>query len=223
MESFIKDICRVGFSGKLANTFASFLFPILKYIFKNPNHLTLINLILSPLYIYFAYQNQYFNMGVLSIIIIVIDNMDGTLARKLNKCSYFGEAFDSVVDIFFYVIILYSGIVFMNESLFAIVMSLYIILSSIRISKMSLENRLTTLNKQFSPSSINNTNSIKLLIQYFTGYNDFIVLLGIILIFSPSNIWIWCLIESIKRFLNILLELRSFSIFLKQINMQNTN
>lgn len=67
-----------------------------------PNRITLLRLILTPVFIFF-YLADFIPYGKLVACIVFIiacltDYVDGHLARKLNLCTVFGNFFDTVTD-----------------------------------------------------------------------------------------------------------------------------
>ncbi len=71
----------------------------MKFTKKIPNMVTLGNLYCGFLSIGFAASGQFKNAAVLIIIGMMLDSMDGRLARMLNADSVLGKELDSLADI----------------------------------------------------------------------------------------------------------------------------
>ncbi|MBP1764634.1 MAG: CDP-diacylglycerol/serine O-phosphatidyltransferase [Firmicutes bacterium] len=64
-----------------------------------PNTLTAINLVFGMLAIMATIQGDYWNAGLLILIAMVADGIDGRVARALNAGSEFGKELDSLCDL----------------------------------------------------------------------------------------------------------------------------
>ena len=79
-------------------------------IFKDiyPNTITLLGMIVNYFLYYYYFVKK--NIGILSFLIIfrmVLDNLDGIVARHFNKTSILGGFYDSITDSIFTFIISY--------------------------------------------------------------------------------------------------------------------
>jgi phosphatidylglycerophosphate synthase len=77
-----------------------------------PNVITAINIFPSILSLYFLYKTNYLFFYIFLIVRLVLDCLDGHVARKYNKESDFGDKFDHYLDLIFYVgliVILFSS------------------------------------------------------------------------------------------------------------------
>ena len=72
----------------------------------NPNIITAINIIPSIISLYFLYNTNYFLFFIFLIIRIILDCLDGHVARKYNKITNFGDKFDHYTDLIFYLILI---------------------------------------------------------------------------------------------------------------------
>lgn len=68
--------------------------------FMNPTHITLLNGLLSGVIVHRILQKQDF-IG-LFILRVVLDMLDGTIARECNKMTEFGGYLDMIIDDVFY-------------------------------------------------------------------------------------------------------------------------
>ena len=71
-----------------------------------PNIITAINIIPSILSLYFLYNCNYFLFFIFLIVRLVLDCLDGHVARKYNKITPFGDKFDHYTDLIFYIILI---------------------------------------------------------------------------------------------------------------------
>jgi len=66
---------------------------------KLPSLLTILNALLGLLVIINSIEEEYTTAAVLLIIAVLIDFLDGKVARKLKKSTAFGRELDSLADI----------------------------------------------------------------------------------------------------------------------------
>ncbi|MGE5397781.1 MAG: CDP-diacylglycerol--serine O-phosphatidyltransferase [Chitinophagales bacterium] len=64
-----------------------------------PNIVTLLNLTLGALSIIYTIGNDYRTAAILILAAVIMDGMDGRVARKLNVSSEFGKELDSLCDL----------------------------------------------------------------------------------------------------------------------------
>ena len=75
--------------------------PILSILTKlgiNSNHISFLGLIFSFIMFYFLIKNQVINSLIFFILILLVDGIDGSLARYQEKTTDKGKFFDMVVD-----------------------------------------------------------------------------------------------------------------------------
>ena len=92
----------------------------------DPNIITAINIIPSILSLYFLHMNNYIFFFVFLFIRLILDCLDGHVARKYNKVSEFGNYFDHYTDLVYYVLL----IIFLTYKINIIIM---ILLTSVLI------------------------------------------------------------------------------------------
>src|SRR3989344_1492007 len=63
-----------------------------------PNLVTLLRLILIPIIIYLIFSGKTKQGIFLFIFAVLLDKLDGVLARKLKQATYFGGMFDALTD-----------------------------------------------------------------------------------------------------------------------------
>ena len=70
------------------------------FIFHNnlPNYLTLLRILLIPVFILLFLNNQYFTAGIIFSISVFTDFLDGYFARKYNLTSKLGRLLDPFAD-----------------------------------------------------------------------------------------------------------------------------
>lgn len=71
-----------------------------------PNVITILNIIPSMISLYYLHCKQYELFYIFLIIRIILDCLDGHVARKYNKMTKFGEKLDRYTDIFYYSVVL---------------------------------------------------------------------------------------------------------------------
>lgn len=67
-------------------------------LFNYPNAITLVRLLLIPVYLYFFLQGEFILSGVFFSISGLTDILDGYLARKYNMVTDFGRLLDPLSD-----------------------------------------------------------------------------------------------------------------------------
>ncbi len=67
-------------------------------IFNLPNLITLIRLLMIPAFLYFFFYWPDFPVWSLLLLAFFTDFLDGQIARRLSKVTYFGVVFDPLVD-----------------------------------------------------------------------------------------------------------------------------
>jgi len=97
-----------------------------------PNVITTINIIPSVLALYYLKINNYLYFYIFLIIRILLDAMDGHVARKYNKVTDFGGLYDNLVDLFFYTFLIFL-LTYKKNRIICIVSMLVFILISRRI------------------------------------------------------------------------------------------
>lgn len=66
-------------------------------ILNLPNSITFIRLLLAPIIVLLILSNQNI-LAFLVYLITLISDIDGFIARKINKETHFGEVFDAIAD-----------------------------------------------------------------------------------------------------------------------------
>lgn len=74
--------------------------------YMNPNVITTINLLPSTLSLYFLYSDNYFWFYIFLFVRLILDCLDGHVARKYNKVTEFGNEYDKNTDLIFYMILI---------------------------------------------------------------------------------------------------------------------
>ena len=111
-----------------------------------PNFITILNLILGLLAISFLFQGQYTDLIIFMVYgCLLLDFMDGFIARKLNSTSAFGKQLDSLSDLISFGI-LPTLIIFLwfdaNSSIpnLKYFSFLIIVCSAVRLAKFNVDN-----------------------------------------------------------------------------------
>lgn len=92
-----------------------------------PNMITMLNTIPSAFALYFLYVADYTFFFIFLIIRIVLDCLDGHVARKYNKTSTFGGYLDHCTDLVFYtglLVLLSSKFDIITRALFVVILIL---------------------------------------------------------------------------------------------------
>ncbi len=64
----------------------------------NPNHITLIRVLLTP-FVFWLIFNHYYHLGIVTFLLAALtDVLDGSLARTRNQITKFGVLFDPLAD-----------------------------------------------------------------------------------------------------------------------------
>ena len=114
------------------NLFTYKLIDMISYQYMEPNVITTINIIPSVLALYYLKINNYLYFYIFLIIRILLDAMDGHVARKYNKVTDFGGLYDNLVDLFFYTFLIFL-LTYKKNRIICIVSMLVFILISRRI------------------------------------------------------------------------------------------
>ena len=114
------SIFEIGSSGLVLQFFVSLTIPIFSKFLKSPNPITALNIILSFFILYFLLINFYLMAGVIIILCLFFDLLDGALARHLKKTSELGKILDSIADILMWLLII-LGLYFINQNMLVVV------------------------------------------------------------------------------------------------------
>jgi len=113
------------------------ILPVLSKTFLTPNMITIFNCFFSLLIYYLAYQEQFLIAAIGIQIFVILDTLDGSLARYKDMQSKFGAKLDDINDRVFYTLIfIFIGIksiplylivlVILLVNLYAIIAAYYI-------------------------------------------------------------------------------------------------
>ena len=115
-----------------------------------PNALTLGNLYCGFLSIGFAANGQYKNAAILILIGMMLDSMDGRMARMLNVDSSLGKELDSLADIVTFGVapsfLVYYTYFYQFELLGLIVAGLFPLFGAFRLARFNISSTKTSLN-----------------------------------------------------------------------------
>lgn len=64
-----------------------------------PNAITLMNLMFGTLSLYYTFNHQFHQAAIMILLAVVMDGMDGKVARRLNASGDFGKELDSLCDL----------------------------------------------------------------------------------------------------------------------------
>ncbi|MBU1148959.1 CDP-alcohol phosphatidyltransferase family protein, partial [Patescibacteria group bacterium] len=96
-----KRIITLDHKNPLARKYLTGLKPLINWLSKvnaNPNVLTVIGAVIAVIATIFIYYGQFVIGGIILIVALNFDALDGTIARLLNKTSRFGAYLDSLLD-----------------------------------------------------------------------------------------------------------------------------
>jgi len=128
----------------------------------DPNTITLLNIIPSALALYFLYVADYTFFYIFLIIRIVLDCLDGHVARKYNKTSTFGGLVDHYTDLCFY-----TGLLILLSSKFDIVFRVLLVVTLIIVMERVYIPLLTELFKIIEDNTIVSVPCICAFFLYF--------------------------------------------------------
>lgn len=115
-----------------------------------PNMFTLGNLYCGFLSIGFAASGQFKNAAILILIGMMLDSMDGRLARMLNADSNLGKELDSLADIVTFGVapsfLVYYTYFYQFELLGFVVAGLFPLFGAYRLARFNITSNKTTLN-----------------------------------------------------------------------------
>jgi len=91
-----------------------------------PNVITIINIIPSCISLYYLYNKNFILFYIFLIIHIILDCLDGHVARKYNKQTYIGGILDAVTDFLYYsamiIILTHTNKLFMTICLILLIL-----------------------------------------------------------------------------------------------------
>lgn len=96
--------------GKARDTVFSWFAHFLSRLGVRPNHLTLAQIPVYAIMIHAGFQGRLFAFAIWQMLIIVLDGMDGTLARQMGVQSRRGAYLDAVFDLFGIVVVMIVAI-----------------------------------------------------------------------------------------------------------------
>ncbi|MGE5454995.1 MAG: CDP-diacylglycerol--serine O-phosphatidyltransferase [Methylocystaceae bacterium] len=64
-----------------------------------PNAITLMNLVFGAISLICTFNNQFHQAAIMILLAVVMDSMDGKVARRLNAAGDFGKELDSLCDL----------------------------------------------------------------------------------------------------------------------------
>lgn len=67
-------------------------------MFTIPNYITIMRILLIPIFLYFFIEGEYFISGLIFAVSGLTDFLDGYLARKYNMTSKIGKILDPLAD-----------------------------------------------------------------------------------------------------------------------------
>lgn len=150
----------------------------------SPNSITVFSLIFAITISYFLSQKKW-DWGLLIPLLMLVDYLDGGLARIRNESSLSGGYLDGVFDVLKFLLILIGYIIGINSNL-AYLLGLVFISARLMIIIVTVKDDVIC--KQKNDSEINNSQNNKLTIKHLvkfiqpTGWETlyFILFLGII-------------------------------------------
>ena len=93
-----------------------------------PNIITISNIIPSFLSLYFLYHHNYVLFIIFLVIRLILDCLDGHVARKYNKITNFGNKLDHYTDLIFYIILIILLTSKFNIIIIIIIVTIFIII-----------------------------------------------------------------------------------------------
>jgi CDP-diacylglycerol---serine O-phosphatidyltransferase len=168
---------------------------LLDDIFRIPNLFTLLNIIAGFFSILFVIDQNYNIAGILIILGMLFDFLDGFTAKILNQPSEFGMQLDSFADVLTFgaapVVLVYGSMYHLNQGLFyKISLLIYFIAIVYRLSKYNIigTNKDGTFRGLPSTFSGGFISIIAIWFPIFYSYNYSIVVFLFLALLSISNI-----------------------------------
>lgn len=119
---------------------------MLDYLNKScANTVTLLNIVFGSLSLVYTLNQQYSSAAIFILIAVLMDSLDGRIARKLDNCSQFGKELDSLSDLVSFgvapALLVYSQVLTPYVySLGLIVAILYIVCGAFRLARFNVLN-----------------------------------------------------------------------------------
>ena len=108
-----------------------------------PNLFTVSNLLLGLVSIIFAIDGQYKESAVMILFSVILDGMDGKVARKLDASSLFGKELDSLSDLVSFgvapALLMYEQILQRNYGIWGLlVVLLFVTCGALRLARFNV-------------------------------------------------------------------------------------
>ncbi|MFN3234237.1 MAG: CDP-alcohol phosphatidyltransferase family protein [Gammaproteobacteria bacterium] len=184
--------------------------PLLAKIFRDPNRITLMNLVLVPIMLVALMTGKLVLAAIFSLLFMYIDNCDGYVARYLNKTSKLGALLDALTDYLFWLSII-VGLYLYQPSV------IYVVLLGIGGVDLYLRY-LTGIEVEHSEDLYANagTSFVKKIYKSFACFGNTMTLLAVILLISPKYLFVFWIFELTRVSIATLLRVGRFIKFLKK-------
>ncbi len=200
-------LAQFGLSAIIANHIAEYFVRLFPDKLFHPNFVTFINLMLAMSLIPLALQGRYEVFGGVVILIIMLDNVDGYLARAWKASSSLGRIFDGFVDCFAYACLIVSTYILEKSILPIVVLAIYTVIVNCRFFLAQMNQPSS---KDVDLNQKKKHRLVRSAISFLMGYNDAICALGLIILINKAWISYWLMYEIIRRAWNFLNLSRQF-------------
>lgn len=109
------------------------------------NTVTLLNVVFGSLSLVYTLNQEYSMAAIFILIAVLMDSLDGRIARRLDNCSQFGKELDSLCDLVSFgvapALLIYAQVLYPYAySLGLVVAILYIVCGAFRLARFNVLN-----------------------------------------------------------------------------------
>ncbi len=109
------------------------------------NVVTLLNIIFGSLSLIYTLNNDYRTAAILILVAVVMDGLDGRVARRLDAESEMGKELDSLCDLVSFgvapAILLYSQVLYQHFTVLSLLVTLlFIVCGALRLARFNILN-----------------------------------------------------------------------------------
>jgi len=110
-----------------------------------PSMLTLLNVIFGSLAIIYSFHHDYKLAAIFILCAVIMDSLDGKMARKLDSTSEMGKELDSLCDLVSFgvapAILIYSQVFYLQQNLYGLMVTIFfIVCGALRLARFNVLN-----------------------------------------------------------------------------------
>lgn len=149
-----------------------------------PSMLTLLNIIFGSLAIIYSLDQNYKTAALFILCAVIMDSLDGKMARKLDSTSEMGKELDSLCDLVSFgvapAILIYSQVFYLQQNLYGLFVTIFfIVCGALRLARFNVLN----IHDYFLGVPITMAGGLLALFSLFSLYsNQYLTLLFIFLL-----------------------------------------